>query len=183
MKYAGFWQRFAAGTIDVFVLLLPLFVFGWLSSRSKTIAMIVILPYGLLCWLYTLYFHAASGQTIGKRALHIRVVHLDGSRIGWPESFKRSAVDLCFGIIWIVGDLWAVNSLSAEHYSAAEWSEQQNLLLAARPVFAQWADIASQVWVWSEVFTMLFNRRKRAIHDFIAGTVVIDEVASQQIVR
>ena len=30
-----------------------------------------------------------------------------------------------------------------------------------------------QIWIWSEFVVLLFNRRKRAIHDFIAGTVVI----------
>ena len=30
-----------------------------------------------------------------------------------------------------------------------------------------------QIWIWSELIVMLTNRRRRALHDFIAGTVVI----------
>jgi uncharacterized RDD family membrane protein YckC len=36
-------------------------------------------------------------------------------------------------------------------------------------------DILGQLWFWSEVVTMLFNKKKRALHDFIAGTMVIQE--------
>jgi uncharacterized RDD family membrane protein YckC len=34
-------------------------------------------------------------------------------------------------------------------------------------------DIFQNVWICSEVFVVLLNRRKRALHDFIGGTVVI----------
>ncbi len=37
---------------------------------------------------------------------------------------------------------------------------------------------ALNVWIWSEVIVLLFNRRKRALHDFIAGTVVVHSVPS-----
>jgi uncharacterized RDD family membrane protein YckC len=33
-----------------------------------------------------------------------------------------------------------------------------------------------QIWVWSEVVVMLFNKRRRALHDFIAGTIVTSEL-------
>jgi uncharacterized RDD family membrane protein YckC len=33
--------------------------------------------------------------------------------------------------------------------------------------------VLMQVWIWSEFVTMLFNKKRRAIHDFMAGTVVI----------
>jgi len=29
------------------------------------------------------------------------------------------------------------------------------------------------VWYWSEIIVILFNKRNRALHDFLAGTVVI----------
>ena len=33
--------------------------------------------------------------------------------------------------------------------------------------------IVGFLWTWSELIVMLFNQRRRALHDFIAGTVVI----------
>jgi uncharacterized RDD family membrane protein YckC len=44
-----------------------------------------------------------------------------------------------------------------------------------RPEWLDWVNTANQVWMWSEVVVMLFNRRRRALHDFIAGTVVTSD--------
>ena len=175
MQYAGFWQRFWAGLIDFAVLLLPIIALVWLSSLSHVAAIICAVPSGLLFWFYTFHFHAATGQTIGKRVLGIRVVRLDGSRIGPSESFLRSAVDLFFAVISIVGTLWGLVALASAEISASGWANQQQLIEQSQPSFIRWADIAGLIWVLSEIFTMLFNQQKRAIHDFIAGTVVINE--------
>jgi len=37
------------------------------------------------------------------------------------------------------------------------------------------ADILWTIWIWSELITMMFNERRRAIHDYMAGTVVIQK--------
>ena len=177
MKYAGFWQRFCSGWIDFFVLLLPLIALGWLSSISHAAAIVCAVPYELLYWFYTFHLHAATGQTIGKRVFGIRVVRLDGSRIRRSDAFRRSAIDLLFAVISIAGTLWSLLALSSAEFSASSWVHQQQLIQQSQPSFIRWADIAALIWVWSEVFTMLFNRQKRAIHDFIAGTVVINENA------
>ena len=177
MKYAGFWQRFCAGWIDFFVLLIPLVVLSWLSSISQLLAILCAIPEGLLYWFYTFHFHAATGQTIGKRALGIRVIRLDGSRIGPVDSFKRSFVDLIFALIWTFGSIWGVSQLSASQFTSAGWLQQQEFIQNAQPSFITWVDIASQIWIWSEVIIMLFNRQRRAIHDFVAGTIVVNESA------
>ncbi|WP_233080719.1 hypothetical protein [Rheinheimera soli] len=35
---------------------------------------------------------------------------------------------------------------------------------------------AIQIWIWSEFLVMLTNKKRRALHDFMAGTVVIRKV-------
>jgi uncharacterized RDD family membrane protein YckC len=35
------------------------------------------------------------------------------------------------------------------------------------------SDWVSQAWLWSELVVLLLNAKRRALHDFIAGTVVI----------
>ncbi len=178
MKYAGFWKRFLAGLIDFFVLLVPILLLGWLSSISQLLAILLAFPLGLLYWFYEFSLHAATGHTIVKRTVGIRVVHLDGSRTGRSEAFRRSAVDLLFAVIWIVGTIWGVSTLSSVQFSNDGWLHQWDLIQNSQPFLFAWADVASQVWIWSEVVTMLFNRKRRAIHDFTAGTVVVEETRS-----
>jgi hypothetical protein len=50
-----------------------------------------------------------------------------------------------------------------------------------------WTAAAGQIWVWSKAVMTLFNKRRRALHDFIASTVVTAEQkvsdAQTQVVR
>ena len=41
------------------------------------------------------------------------------------------------------------------------------------PSWYSFATITMNIWIWSEFIVMLTNKRKRAIHDFIAGALVI----------
>ena len=37
---------------------------------------------------------------------------------------------------------------------------------------------AANIWFWSELLVLLTNQQRRALHDFLAGTVVIHAKAS-----
>ncbi|MFH3639525.1 RDD family protein, partial [Acinetobacter baumannii] len=47
------------------------------------------------------------------------------------------------------------------------------------PAWYSIVNSASELWTWSEFIVLLFNKRKRAIHDFIAGTIVIKKQYSK----
>jgi hypothetical protein len=51
----------------------------------------------LLVLLYLVPSTAISGQTLGKRLRHIRVIRLDGSRPGWSTALVRFGVPLLVG--------------------------------------------------------------------------------------
>ncbi len=53
-----------------------------------------------------------------------------------------------------------------------EWRKH---LAEFSPVWLSWLRILSDIWFWSELVTLFFNQKKRALHDFMAGTVVIQE--------
>jgi uncharacterized RDD family membrane protein YckC len=38
--------------------------------------------------------------------------------------------------------------------------------------------IVQNIWVWGELIVLLTNRKRRAIHDFIAGTIVVHASSS-----
>jgi uncharacterized RDD family membrane protein YckC len=43
------------------------------------------------------------------------------------------------------------------------------------PAWYPAVSVLLQIWVWGEFLTMLFNERRRAVHDYLAGTVVIHD--------
>jgi uncharacterized RDD family membrane protein YckC len=102
---AGFWLRFAAALVD-----------GLLLGIVSSILQIALGSTGyalsiLLGLAYYTYFEGESGQTIGKRAVGIRVVDLQGGGpIGYSRAFIRylgryiSAIVILLGYFWMLWD-------------------------------------------------------------------------------
>lgn len=66
-----------------------------------------------------------------------------------------------------------LQAVSPEVYEAAGWVERARLTREAQPVWFHWARMASHGWVLSELVVLLLNEKKRALHDYLAGTVVV----------
>jgi uncharacterized RDD family membrane protein YckC len=65
-----------------------------LSAELKPASLLVFAATAALMLLYLVPGTARSGQTIGKRIQHVRVVMLDGSVPGWSVALKRFGVPL-----------------------------------------------------------------------------------------
>lgn len=100
---------------------------------------------------------SSSGATLGKRLMGIRVISVAGGRLSIFRSMLRSAVRF---IPWELAHsaVWRVLRFGAEFspHSVPFW------LIAATYALVL-ANIASQ----------LFDRRRRALYDFIAGSQVV----------
>lgn len=179
-NYATFWQRFAAMWIDFFVLLPLMVVQGLLESVSKGAALALVIPMAVAYAAYSIYCHGRFGQTIGKRVMGIRVVRTSGERIGWREAWLRSSVELCFSSLGVIGSFVALATIADSDYYGVGWMQRAQNLAAHQPSWLGWTMAATQIWVWSEVVVMLFNKRRRALHDFIAGTVVTGTVVTSE---
>ena len=114
--FAGFWKRFAAGLIDVFInLLIGIIVggtIGFLMGASghemEAIEALANVAGYLASWIYFAAFEASEGQaTPGKKALGIKVTDLNEKRISFGRASGRffakylSAALLCTGFIMI----------------------------------------------------------------------------------
>jgi uncharacterized RDD family membrane protein YckC len=105
VEYMGFWIRFGAAIIDfipiaVISIILPFFAYGGAS-------LLVIFILGLYYWLFT----GLTGQTLGKMAVGIKVVNVQGDRPGLGVAALReilgkliSTIVICIGFIWIAFD-------------------------------------------------------------------------------
>ena len=98
---AGFWIRFVAVLIDGVVLLVAqgiLFSAGWMVSGGSTGG-------GMAVKGVVNVFHWLWGQTLGKMALQIKVVSMDGGPLTFGQAAGRyfatflSAIILCIGFI------------------------------------------------------------------------------------
>jgi uncharacterized RDD family membrane protein YckC len=99
---AGFWRRFAAALVD-----------GILIGIANTILALLLrgAGYGLATALglayYTYFEGSPAGQTLGKRALGIRVISFaDGGPIGYGRAFIRWIGRFVSAFVFLLGYLW-----------------------------------------------------------------------------
>jgi uncharacterized RDD family membrane protein YckC len=99
---AGFWQRFGAVVVDGVILAVVEVI---LTVALKGVGRILA---EILAIAYFVYFEGGpSGQTVGKRALGIRVVSFDtGGPIGYGRAFVRYVGRLVSFFVILLGYLW-----------------------------------------------------------------------------
>jgi uncharacterized RDD family membrane protein YckC len=78
-------------------------------------------------------------------------------------------------VVTTLGQIAAMIAIRNSEYHGVGWFARNANLAAHEPVWAAWAGKVGAVWFFSEVVTMLFNKRRRALHDFIGGTMVVSE--------
>ena len=100
---SGFWRRFGAVFIDGILLSI---VTGILieilhGAGGYAIGVIVAVSY------YTYFEGGPTGQTLGKRALGIRVIDFDsGASIGYSRAAIRYVTSILSALIIYIGYLW-----------------------------------------------------------------------------
>lgn len=172
MHYSGFWSRAVANWIDGFVFLPLGALYLWLFSLSRPTAMLVVVAAPCVANLYTILLHRRYGQTLGKMVARIKVTRLDGSPIAMREALLRSSVDVSFGVVWIAVSVYVLATWTGE------WSQlpflDRNRLFDSRNPLQPWYSYVSNGWYWSELIVLLLNKKRRALHDYIAETVVLN---------
>jgi len=166
-------MRFGAGVVDALVFAPVLGLYWGLAYLSWEAAVVAALPYVFAYAVYNVYFHRRWGQTIGKRVYGIKVVTLAGDPIGWRHALMRHSVDLVVAVAssatWMLG----LFALAQADFESAGFMERMHLAKEARQAWDYWPRALGLAWICSEMVVLLLNEKKRAIHDYLAGTVVV----------
>jgi len=162
-NYSTSWQRIASGIIDELVLL-PLWFtgsyFNTNTSNSNYIMWNIFIT--AIYSFYFIWLHGKYGQTLGKYFLDIKVTALnETSTIGLAASLKREG-------IWLVAQVIGIAILSFKLSQSIDGGSNE-----IKEDFDNYIATISLFWIILEITTMQFNTKRRAIHDFIAGSVVI----------
>jgi len=144
-RYSTFWGRLAAGILDALVLGFVLFSVGSIFGMGSKTARYFsdIFPY-----VYSVVSHGKYGRTIGKKLMGLKVIDKsEQQEIGYRQAFIRDAFPISITLLVLIGSSWG---LVQEQIS-----------------------FVNSAWFVLEVVTVLFNQKRRAFHDYIAGTVVV----------
>ncbi len=164
-RYQTFGPRFFAAIIDGLVMLPLTVLFSYLSNFNIVgIVIVTNLLYNLSPYIYSVLLHGYYGQTLGKMAMGVKVLDFETEdEIDLKQAFIRDSVPIALMI--------ALYSYSVIIAWGNEGSAMQADFATMAPMFL--IGILSILWTTLEIFSMLFNEKSRAVHDLLAGTVVV----------
>jgi len=168
-RIASPWMRLAAAFFD-WIILFPIGILVvLLSSRSWKFAVVLFPLYQLLYVAYQAFFHSRYGATLGKMAFKMKVVNEDYSKIDFFTALKRISVE---GVLQGALAILCLNLFLSmkNNYNITNVVDFAKLFQIGP---YQSVNVLETFWYYLSFMTCLFTPRRKALHDFIAGTVVI----------
>lgn len=164
MRYQTFGPRFVAAIIDGVILVIASKLIFYITKSFGDSASIVSNTLDIFLFvIYSVVFHGMFSQTIGKMVMGVVLLDVKTEKyIGFTHALLRDSVIIACTILtytaWLIGS--DSNGLV---------TDQQFLDILVIIALVRFC------WVLLEIITMLFNKKRRALHDFIGGTVVVRE--------
>ena len=126
IKYAGFWIRVGAYSVDMVILLIPNLLISFLYRATvpaadgyQQIGVDIVDPgLGLMVWwVYCAVLHSSEWQaTLGKKVVGLKVIDKQGGRISFGQATGRYFASLLSALLLCVG------------YMMAGWTERKEAL-------------------------------------------------------
>jgi uncharacterized RDD family membrane protein YckC len=175
--YGGFWRRVAAVLIDG-VCMLPLVGLQfYLLAQGRFGMLYAIAPMVLIPLVYNVYLVKRYGATVGKMAMKMRITMADGSPVTGSAALMRYMPWTVFALLQCVGTALAALSMTDDAYATFGVMDRSVQLEMVQPVWATYAGHAMKAWSIAMVISLLATSKRRTLHDFLAGTVVVRKAA------
>lgn len=171
--YGGFWLRLGSILIDFLIFIPLLAIMHYLHSLNKNYQIVTSLFFFFFGIWYGIYLPKKYGGTPGKLILGIKILKMNVEEIGWKESILRSLISTVMSIFGTVVMITCVLKANNEVYMSKDWVQKGVYLTTFAPKLINIQIWANNIWMYSELIILLVNKRKRAIHDYIAGTVIV----------
>ncbi len=179
--YGGFWKRSVAQLFDAIIIMIFVLVQFLLIPYGKSIYFLASIFALLFIFLYCIYLPKRFGGTPGKLIVGLKIIRIDGERIGWKEAILRYCIYFSFSLLYMLMMTITFLTINNSDYTSLSLSEKiyhLNYLYSLQPAFLF---IISGIWGYGNVVAFFINTRKRALHDYLAKTVVVKTKYIEQI--
>lgn len=172
LVYAELWRRVAALVIDCIVLSPMLLLDYFFGGQTRMFELYVLVPDELFGLYLYIYMVVTYGGTPGKLLLGLRITRIDGSAPTVKDAFLR------YGVLWLLAlavstaSIVAALGMSDQAYLALGYGERAEAFEQRVP-FIGVLDALMLVWLVGCIISVVVSKQRRALHDFIAGTVVV----------
>ncbi|MDP4182675.1 MAG: RDD family protein [Bacillota bacterium] len=155
-KYIGFWKRVLAILIDI-IFLIPIAIL-YLKTYKYFVSHKMIAPvliYYILIYAYHIFFITKYGGTPGKLLTKIKIVNKNCENLSIKQVLLRYSPQILGTLIFLIMNFYNLNS------------EQNKVLKLINSLIGY--------FTMADVLVIVFDNKKRAIHDYIAGSFVISK--------
>jgi uncharacterized RDD family membrane protein YckC len=165
--FVGFWKRVLANIIEILILCIPI-VYSYrylITLSSKTGSILPFVIYWLLYFSFFVFLTVKFGGSLGKLVLGLRVVDVNGGYLSIYRSFIRLFPYIINSIVYTLilneAIVTSVNTNVVYKYVTHYKGSYESLTTIVGLIFLV------------DVIVIIFNRKKRAIHDFLADSYVV----------
>ncbi|AIQ34128.1 hypothetical protein R50345_05420 [Paenibacillus sp. FSL R5-0345] len=165
--FIGFWKRVLATVLDLLIILIPAVIVYWIFNSlavSLHSEIPIILEY-IFFVVFDIFMIVRFGGSPGKLVLKIKIVNQQGN----IPTLKEALIRNIFRIISTIFSMIVGVSL----YDLTVISTTLNLWA---PLATDLSKILGPIMLVDYLF-VAFTPRKRALHDMMAGTYVVDKSA------
>jgi uncharacterized RDD family membrane protein YckC len=173
LVYAGFWRRSAALLLDALFLLPNTALNIWIFSRARLYPAYGLVPNMVLGFFYNVYLVRRFGGTPGKLIMGLQITGVGGEPVTFSQAFLRTSPELLLNVLGSVTLLLGLLRLSDVQFHSLPFVQRIQQVTAMEPRWSTYIHGLQNIWIWGELVVLLTNEKRRALHDFIAGTVVI----------
>ncbi|MFO1526685.1 MAG: RDD family protein [Turneriella sp.] len=184
MNLSTAFERILAALVDA-AILVPIseMCLRLIPAKTGDIFVSGILIYTILYESYAIVLNWKLGGTFGKLLLGLKINSVTGGAITLSQSFRRSSVDLMLQLIHIAELYILIKGGNIEAVPNVSMHSMRSALYDHKNVFTDVMVYLEIGWLLSEFITMQFNSQKRALHDFIAGTIVLTHERRNKVVK
>lgn len=167
--YVGFWVRVAVLIVDIICFLPVIFLYQFALSQSIEtrnvlfLSLLYLLQYGLITMMVVKF-----GGTPGRLFLQTRIIDSSGNNLSVAKAILRLSLFLINTILFVVITQMAINNIPEEVLNIKQAKE----FIKNYRNNSIWLSISGFI-IFADVIFIVFNKKKRAIHDFISGSYVI----------
>ncbi|APR85754.1 serine/threonine protein kinase [Minicystis rosea] len=164
VEHAGFWARTAAVALDGISASLMIGLLGF--------------PGLVVHIAYVTAAHAFYGQTAGKYVLRLQVQREDGTRLGLGRALLRTVIAMWLPFLIGLGSIWTQGFGSFE-VTVTQLSKLDAARALVVPMLL--GNVALALLWGGGLVVAAFDRKKRAVHDFVVGSRVVYRLGSPKL--
>lgn len=163
-KYQTIGSRFVALFIDGLIMI-PISIFAGIfagvgnSTKAGVITNVIVSAIPII---YTVLAHSYYGQTVGKSVVKVKVLDISETQITFTQAVIRSLPQML--------PLFITASTLISQMSYSSQTAVRNDLIK---LLTTGGYILYGIWSIADIIVCLSSDKKRALHDLIAGTVVV----------